>query len=102
MTFVKIGLAPGGLIGLLFVISAENSKKSWYFRNIRLRAVTVLTIVIVASIASKVVTTIIAFQGIPSEMASYYYSESFGYYMIDLIGPIAAIIFAAIYFQVRK
>jgi hypothetical protein len=99
---IGIGLAPGGLIGLVFVILAENSKRSWYFRKVRLRAITVLIIVIVASIVSKVITTMIAFAGIPSEMASFYYSESVAYYWIDIVGPIVAIIIAAIYFQVRR
>jgi hypothetical protein len=102
MYLVKIGLAPAGLIGILFVILLDNSKRSWYFRNIQLKAVTVLVVLIVMSIASKVVVSMIAFEDIPSFIAIYYYSGSVGYYMIDLIGPIVVIIIAGIYYQSTK
>jgi len=102
MFSVKIGLAPGGVLGLIFVMLVQNSNRSWYFLKVRLRAVTVIIILITTSIVSKVITTMIAFEGIPSDLASIYYSESFSYYLIDIVGPIVALIFAGIYFQVKK
>lgn len=97
--FVKIGLAPGGLIGLIFVLMLKNSKRYWYFRNSKLKGGFVLGVLIVTSVVAKVITTIIAFEGIPSEIVSYYYTDCGVYYIIDLIGPIVVVIIAAIYFQ---
>lgn len=101
ISFVKIGLAPAGILGLIFVTIVENTRRSWYFKNIKLKAVTVLILLVISSIAAKVITTVIAFEGMPSEIASFYYSESYVYYMIDLIGPIVIIIIAAIYFYAK-
>ena len=97
--FVKIGLAPAGLIGLIFVLMIKNSRRYWYFKNFKLKGGFVLGILIVTSVAAKVMTSLIALEGIPSELVSYFLSEFGVYYIIDIIGPIVIVIIAAIYFQ---